>query len=62
MITVDDLVKDPGKITRLGKSHPEPCKGGCGRMVWADYCRKCQKARVRSFRKRQARLNKERGQ
>ena len=41
MITVDELAKSPRKIHRTGKARRTLCQGGCGRLVWSDYCRKC---------------------
>ena len=43
MITVDELVKAPHKINRIGKNRRTACKGGCGRLVWSDYCRQCRR-------------------
>jgi hypothetical protein len=45
------LAKNPAKINRQGKSRRTQCKGGCGRRVWGDYCRKCSRAIERKARK-----------
>lgn len=42
------LAKNPTRLLRLGKSRRTACKGGCGRRVWGDYCRKCRRKMVRS--------------
>lgn len=54
MMTVDDLVKNPRKINRINKSRRTPCKGGCGRLVWSDYCRKCLRRRAVARRRESA--------
>lgn len=44
------LFKNPSKINRLGKKRRTQCKGGCGRRVWDDYCRKCRRKMAREGR------------
>ena len=45
------LAKNPKKINRIGKSRRTLCKGGCGRRIWDDYCRKCARKMARKARK-----------
>lgn len=46
-VTATVLVRNPGKINRIGKARRTLCQGGCGRRVWDAYCRKC----IRKMRK-----------
>jgi hypothetical protein len=50
-VTAKDLVKSPEKIYRISKARRTLCKGGCGRRVWSDYCRKCYRQLGRNRRK-----------
>lgn len=58
MITIDELVKDPRKVRRIGKSRRTLCQGGCGRLIWGDYCRKCERRRARSYHKEERRARR----
>ena len=44
------LIKSPEKVNRMGKSRRTLCKGGCGRRVWGDYCRKCSRKMARKVK------------
>lgn len=44
------LTKNSEKIHRVGKKRRTFCKGGCGRRVWTDYCRKCSRKMARRQR------------
>jgi hypothetical protein len=50
-VSVDELVRDPSRIVRWGQHRRVACKGGCGRLIWGDYCRKCRRARTRHYKK-----------
>ena len=52
MISADELAKNPSKIVRFGKVRPGVCKGGCGRLTWADYCRKCRRRIAREWKQK----------
>lgn len=51
-VTVDVLVKSPGKVSRVGKDRRSLCEGGCGRRVWEDYCRKCRRKMAKALERR----------
>lgn len=52
LTAVDKLVRNPAYIYRIGKTRRSLCAGGCGRLVWAPYCRKCRRSIARSWRKK----------
>ena len=45
---ISGLARNPAKINRIGKPRRTSCKGGCGRRVWDDYCRKCRRKMARA--------------
>lgn len=47
---VDALVKNPSRIHRVHKTRRGLCAGGCGRLVWTAYCRKCRRRMKREAR------------
>jgi hypothetical protein len=60
MITVNELVKDPTKVYRIGKQHPTPC--ACGQLTWRRECRKCHRKRIKKLRKQERRERKHEAQ